>query len=498
MARAGDWMTPKLLGRYFLEKPPLLAWLSGLSIKCFGVSLLALRLPVLLAGSLAATLVFLWLWETRSAVAALAGAMLLVSNRLWHTYSRLCMTDALLGTWVAAAIYCWARDPTLARRATFMAFCFFAAAAVMTKSIAGLAPLLALLVYRGLMRGRPRPSWKRVGQACLFVACFALPWHFYQLVVHPRWFWAEYVKRQIFSVGLNPPQLLSPEVPPWFYLKRLVLTDPVLCALVVLAAPSLWTALRAKKSSRDVVLVSWILTAVAVLMLFRSRNLPYLCLLLPALCIVVAGHSPWRSKGSGMLATAALCGLFFTKASFSAQPWGLPFFGEGQVESAPALRAYCEKGRLNELILVSPDDDFYSAVLPIPRVHYCFIDPVSSIDAYGRHFPYLGITVTADQFNRLDRWEGLFRERLLAWGLNSTQPVATAIVAASESDVLGIIQAHPESDFFLPAQMRSAAEGQAKSTHEAVPGTSGRFFLLALRSPQQRNASLQTPVPRYW
>src|SRR5713101_4665281 len=60
MALHGDWLTPKILGRVFLFKPPLQLWLSGLSLKLFGISLLALRLPMLTAGALASVLIYLW------------------------------------------------------------------------------------------------------------------------------------------------------------------------------------------------------------------------------------------------------------------------------------------------------------------------------------------------------------------------------------------------------------------------------------------------------
>src|SRR6266852_2508698 len=60
MALEGDWLTPKILGRIFLYKPPLQLWLSGLSIRLFGISLLALRLPMLIAGALGAVLIYVW------------------------------------------------------------------------------------------------------------------------------------------------------------------------------------------------------------------------------------------------------------------------------------------------------------------------------------------------------------------------------------------------------------------------------------------------------
>src|SRR6516162_5474891 len=54
----GEWLSPKVLGRFYLEKPPLLIWLAGLSMRTLGISWLTLRLPALLAGALATLLLF--------------------------------------------------------------------------------------------------------------------------------------------------------------------------------------------------------------------------------------------------------------------------------------------------------------------------------------------------------------------------------------------------------------------------------------------------------
>src|SRR5712692_7290843 len=193
IARSGDWMTPKFLGRFYMQKPPLLMWLTALSVKSFGLSLLTLRLPVLLAASLAVTLVFVWVRQAGSAWAGAAAAILLVSDSLWHRYARICQTDALVAAWIVAAVSCLAQDPRLAGRIPFLCFSVFTAAALMTKNIAGLLPLLILLVFRVLMRGDQRPALRRIVQACLLAGAVALPWHLYQVLLHRRWFCAEYV-----------------------------------------------------------------------------------------------------------------------------------------------------------------------------------------------------------------------------------------------------------------------------------------------------------------
>src|SRR3984893_372458 len=60
LATEGGWLTPKVLGRYFLYKPPLLVWLAGFSLKLFGISLWSVRLPALTAAVLATAVLFWW------------------------------------------------------------------------------------------------------------------------------------------------------------------------------------------------------------------------------------------------------------------------------------------------------------------------------------------------------------------------------------------------------------------------------------------------------
>src|SRR5579872_6076473 len=48
MARGAGWLTPTLMGRIALYKPPLLAWLAGFSARVAGISRLSLRFPVAL------------------------------------------------------------------------------------------------------------------------------------------------------------------------------------------------------------------------------------------------------------------------------------------------------------------------------------------------------------------------------------------------------------------------------------------------------------------
>lgn len=329
MATEQNWLTPMFLGRYLLYKPPLLVWLSGLSMKVLGVSLFSLRLPLLLAGALAATLIFIWLRRLRpdAPLAAAVAFLLLVSNRHWHVFYRICQADGLLATAIVGSLLCLLLDPRLEKRLSLLIFAIFTAAAILSKSVAGFLPLGALLVYCALQRGGQRPSRRRAIELFLLTGAFALPWHLYQLIAHPRWFWADYVQLQLLSFGLNPPSQVSAESHLVFYLKRLFLTDPVLVGFALVATPSFVIAARRRDSAGTTLLFSWLAVSGIGLLAFQYRNAHYLLSVIPALCILAAGYGPLAGKHRQLLVIAGLCTLFFAKVYFVNGPWRLNFRG---------------------------------------------------------------------------------------------------------------------------------------------------------------------------
>lgn len=492
MALHGDWLTPKVLGRIFLFKPPLQLWLSGLSLKLFGISLLALRLPMLITGSLGAVLVYCWCAQVGFARAGVVGVLLLLSNPVWHTFARLCYTDILVAVFTMAALYCIVLDPLLQRRTTFFGFCAATAAAIMTKSVAGVVPILVLIV--GAVWSPQRLTLRRIVQACLLTGLLIAPWHVYQLIAHPRWFWADYIQLELLRIGLQPPVATTPESPLVFYGRRLFMLDPVIGILALIAIPGLVMAVRRRESNRPVLLAAWLIVVLAAMCAFQTRYFHYAVFLIAPLCIAAACYGPWSSPRRQWLIVAALCIAFGVKAFATDQLWSLTFGAGAPLPAAAILRPYSDLARPNALVLVDGDDDFYAATLPLRKVHYCFFDPNRIIERYAPHYPHLGITMTAEQFTELDRLTPQFRENLREWGLDSTAPLATAIEARSDSDVLRIIQTHPLDDFYLPARLRQQVEPLVQSTHDVSDASSERLLLFARHAP----ANVSAPDVSRW
>ena len=124
---------------------------------------------------------------------------------------------------------------------------------------------------------------------------------------------------------------------------------------------------------------------------------------------------------------------------------------------------------------MDPDDQFYSAVLNLPRVRYVFLDPRTERRRYPLDFEYLGITVTATDFERLPELRPVFGQRLREFNLNSAEPIATVILAKNEDQIADLMRAHAEADFYTPAPWAEKDSG----THETGPSAGDRVFLLS-------------------
>jgi hypothetical protein len=157
--------------------------------------------------------------------------------------------------------------------------------------------------------------------------------------------------------------------------------------------------------------------------------LPYLLYAIPPLCITSAVYALPRLITRPALAVVALVAAFGVKAASPSEAWGVPYGSVEAVSSAKWFRWYAEQRRPNELIAVNSDDEFYGTALPIPKIHYCYLDPDQLASRYAPHYAFLGITVSTAQFLDLDRWEPQFRERLARWGLASSAPIATNIMS---------------------------------------------------------------------
>ncbi|HEY7680336.1 MAG TPA: glycosyltransferase family 39 protein, partial [Terriglobia bacterium] len=104
MFRSGDYVTPRLFGEPWFEKPPLYYWLAALSFQFGGVSETTARLPSAL---FAAVFLGLWFWFAQrfyGTRAAQFSCLMLATALGWIGFARAAAMDMLLTTTLGAAL----------------------------------------------------------------------------------------------------------------------------------------------------------------------------------------------------------------------------------------------------------------------------------------------------------------------------------------------------------------------------------------------------------
>jgi len=215
MARSGDWVTPRLWGVPWFEKPALLYWMTGLGWLAGLGADLAPRVPVAMLS--AAFLVFYfwrlrreWGWEP-----AFYSVAILASSAAWVAYSQSGVTDLPLAVMFSGALLLALPWLKTADRRLLPYAAALLGLAVLAK---GLVPLV--LVVPVLWFGRRR--WRDLVQPAVLLAfcAAALPWYVLCTVRNGEPFLRTFFLEH--QLGRFHSGALKHEQPFWFYVPVLL------------------------------------------------------------------------------------------------------------------------------------------------------------------------------------------------------------------------------------------------------------------------------------
>lgn len=180
MAERDDWVTPYANGVRFLEKPPLLYWVTAASFKIFGFNEFALRLPTALAVIAIVWVVMLTARRAADEQAALIAGMSTAFSAGTYLFTRETLHDVWLVLFLAVAMHAfleWYLDPLRSLRPALL-FYAAAAGAVLCKGMIGIAFPVGIVAIFFLL-SRERPGWRTLHLlpgSLLFLA-LTVPWH---------------------------------------------------------------------------------------------------------------------------------------------------------------------------------------------------------------------------------------------------------------------------------------------------------------------------------
>jgi 4-amino-4-deoxy-L-arabinose transferase-like glycosyltransferase len=273
-------------------KPPLLIWLMAGSVQMFGPSEWALRLPVALAGvgTIAIVVAFCWRWTHRAGATVLAALLLAASQGYFDRHAVASADyDALL-TFFTTGYLCLLfgaihrRRPPVAQVALIG---LLTAAAVLTKSIAGLIPGTGVVLYLVLNARLLRVL--RTPRYLLAAAVVVLPVAAYYSLreLAAPGYWVAVVHNEL---GGRYLQTIGRHYePPWYYLQLIGSRHSLfsLGALAFLAPLGLFIT---RGQSRQALLYALCIEAalIGVYSLAATKLLWYLVPVYPFLAISVA------------------------------------------------------------------------------------------------------------------------------------------------------------------------------------------------------------------
>ena len=111
MAQTGDWVTPRLWGKPWFEKPPLLYWMTAAGFKAGLDQDLAPRLPVALVSVGFLIYFFIALRREFDERVAFYATAILATSAGWLAFSHVAVTDLPMSAAFAAAMLIAMRGP---------------------------------------------------------------------------------------------------------------------------------------------------------------------------------------------------------------------------------------------------------------------------------------------------------------------------------------------------------------------------------------------------
>ncbi|MFN2644372.1 MAG: glycosyltransferase family 39 protein, partial [Burkholderiales bacterium] len=288
MVASGDWLTPRLNGFKYFEKPPLQYWATAFFFKFFGERDWVARLWTALLGFAGMALTFYAANRLFGPPTGAYAAAILAGSPLYVVLAQVNTLDMGVTFFLSAAIFALA----LRRPLWFWAAC---ALAVLSKGLIGIVlPLGAVALYMLLRRDwgvvrRLRP----IAGIVLFLA-LAAPWFIAVSAANPEFAHFFFVQEhfQRFTTQMHE------RVHPWWYFI------PVLAAgMAPWLLPLGAAARRALRERREAEVLFWC-WALVVFVFFSasgSKLAPYILPIFPALAVLAARAVTARLLGAQAL-----------------------------------------------------------------------------------------------------------------------------------------------------------------------------------------------------
>ena len=298
MVASGDYLTPHLNGVHYFEKPPLMYWLTSMSIKLFGVNEWALRLWPAFLAIFGCLITYHFASQFYGRSTGITSSIILASNLLYYGHSRFLILDLCFSVCLTAALFSFFLGQKETQKQQFYLYSFFvfAALATLSKGLIGIVlPGMIILLWAGVERRWSALKFAFHPLGVLLFLIIVLPWHVMISLKNPGFF-DFYFVREHFLRYLTP--MHRREQPFWFFLLVIAVG---LFPWVSFVLQSIWAAWKRvqEKTGLESFLLVWIVSIFAFFSMSNSKLIPYILPIFPPLCILIGWFIArlWDSNG---------------------------------------------------------------------------------------------------------------------------------------------------------------------------------------------------------
>lgn len=290
----GDYISPRLAGCLWFEKPALTYWMAAGAYHIFGANEFAARLPAALMALATALLIFYAIHRTVSSRLGFTAALVLVTSGIFLGLARAISTDMPLTAAMSFALLSGYLFTRLSGRARLICWILCWASmglAMLAKGLVGIMLVLAILGIYLMVMGRLKIiDWQYLLLGFVAFLVVAAIWYV-PVTLTNGWafineFFIEHHFHRYLTNRYSHPQ-------PFYFYVLISLAGVVPWTFFLIPAVARIRRLSPRKDDRDALLAfAWIWFAVPVLFFsFSVSKLPgYILPVFPALAIIIGAE----------------------------------------------------------------------------------------------------------------------------------------------------------------------------------------------------------------
>lgn len=291
MVVTGDYVTPRLDGMKYFEKPPLFYWMQAASIKIAGINETSMRFWVVFFAILGCLSVFFVGTKCYSRNIGVMSAGILATSLIYYCHSRLIILDLVLSVFLCGSLWAFflafvkENQSKIPKKYLITTMYALSAFACLTKGLIG-AILPGFVVFLWMLFTN---NWKKLKEILyipgilVFLAIF-LPWHILVAKKNHDFLYYYFYVEHFLRYTTNFHHRYQP---PWFFIQIIVAgmipwTGFSLVSLKNLLKKSIC------KNSESIFLSCWIFGIFGFFSFSSSKLIPYILPIVPPMALVTA------------------------------------------------------------------------------------------------------------------------------------------------------------------------------------------------------------------